>query len=122
MRPDRHVTIPRTPASHVVFAGLAALTLGLLQVPAAPAAPLPGPTCEKRAARELRACGNAVARQHLQCLKKTGNICPGSDSKIVASLAKLESKVLADCPDGATVAAAGYAAALTPAGLVDRLQ
>jgi len=122
MRPDRRVTITRTPASRVVFAGLAALALGLLHVPAAPAAPLPGPTCEKRAARELRACGNAVARQHLQCVKKTGAICPGSDAKIAASLARLAAKVLADCPDGATVAAAGYPAALTPAALVDRLQ
>jgi hypothetical protein len=122
MRPDRLAATSRPLPSRAVLALFAALAVSALDVPLSPAAPLPGPTCEKRAARELRACGNAVARQNLQCLKKTGAICPGSDAKIVASLAKLESKVLADCPDGATVAAAGYAAALTPAGLVDRLQ
>ena len=86
------------------------------------AAPAPGPSCEARAARELRSCDNAVARQQLACLKKTGVICAANDAKIAASLAKLSSRVLADCPDSATITAAGYPAALTPTGLISRLQ
>ena len=103
------------------------LVLGVLatlvsHVPVSQAATSAGLTCEKRAARELRACGNAVARQHGKCMKATGALCADTDVKIGASLAKLESNVLRDCPDGATIAAAGHSAALTPAGLVDRLQ
>jgi hypothetical protein len=39
-----------------------------------------------------------------------------------AFLGRLATHVLGDCPDTATVTAAGYPAALTPAGLVSRLQ
>ncbi|MBY0280473.1 pectinacetylesterase family protein [Candidatus Binatia bacterium] len=98
--------------------------LGMLAalVPSSEAATSSGLACEKRAARELRACGNTVARQHLKCVKSTGALCAETDAKISASLAKLAGNVLRDCPDGTTIAAAGYGAALTPAGLVDRLQ
>lgn len=103
------------------------LVLGVLaaivsHVPVSQAATSAGLACEKRAARELRACGNAVARQQGKCMKATGALCADTDVRIGASLAKLEGNVLRDCPDGATIAAAGYSAALTPAGLVDRLQ
>jgi hypothetical protein len=103
------------------------LVLGVLaalasHVPVSQAATSAGLACEKRAARELRACGNAVARQQLKCVKSTGALCADTDAKIAASLAKLAGNVLRDCPGGATVAAAGYSAALAPAGLVDRLQ
>jgi hypothetical protein len=100
----------------------ALLVLPVLLLPAAAPAAAPGPRCESKAAAAMRVCTRSVARQTLRCYQQTGAACLDADTRIVRARAKLESKVLAACPDGATMAAAGYPALLTPAALVDRLQ
>ena len=110
----------RNPTSVLVLAlGTLALLLG--HAPASRAATPVGLACEKRVARELRACSIAVARQNLKCVKKTGALCPAGDAKVAASLARLESKVTADCAGGTTIADAGYPPTLSAPGLVDKL-
>lgn len=92
-------------------------------VPAvAPGAPTPGQTCEKTASDALRACVSSVGRLSQQCYRKTGDACLPGDAKIAAQLGRVESRVLGKCADQATVQSAGYGPALTPAGLVARVQ
>lgn len=90
--------------------------------PLSAAALTPGQGCEKAASDRLRACVATVGRRTLQCHQDTGSPCSTGDAAITAALAKVSSRVLDRCPDTATVAAAGFNAALTPAGLVARLQ
>ena len=104
------------------YRNLTGLLLALCTLaPLSARAATPGQRCESKAATALRTCAKAVAKQTLRCYQQTGAACLGADAKVAAALAKLESKVLAACPDGTTVAAAGYPTLLTPAALVDRL-
>ena len=101
------------------FGGIAlAMSLGLATVAAALT---PGQLCEKQAANALRGCVKSYSKQQLVCMQDTGATCVPGDAKIARALATLQTKVSAACPDGATLTAAGYSAALTPAGLIDRL-
>jgi hypothetical protein len=88
----------------------------------ASAAPDPGAKCEKVATRTLRRCVKAVNAAQLACYATAGAPCPPGAAPIGRALARLERKVAANCPDAATLAAAGYGTLLTPANLVARLQ
>ena len=88
----RHVPTARDPSALLPLPRLVARRRACVS-----AAPTPGLAARRAPARELRTCGNAVARQQLQCMQKTGAICAPGDAKIAARLAKLASKVLADC-------------------------
>jgi len=103
---------------------LATLTVVVVSmVPmAARAALTPGQACEKAATDRLRVCVTAVGKRTLACFQETGADCAPGDEKIAKALATVASKVVDKCPDATTVTAAGYSAALTPAGLVARLQ
>ncbi|MBY0275734.1 hypothetical protein K2Z84_10345, partial [Candidatus Binatia bacterium] len=96
--------------------------LALLLSCGAAAATTPGQACEKAASDALRACVGSVGRLSQQCYRKTGGACLAGDAKIAAQLDRVASRVLARCPDQATVQAGGYGPALTPSGLVTRLQ
>jgi pectinacetylesterase len=82
----------------------------------------PGQLCEKNVAGNLRSCANAVVKRQLDCIQSTGVMCAGGDATIAAKLSRLGDRVLARCPDAPTMASAGYPVALTPAGLVARIQ
>src|SRR5262249_25480635 len=75
--------------------------------------------CEKKAASELRTCGKNYAKEQLKCVQQSGATCDLANPKVVSVVAKLQAKVLDACPGAATVAAAGYPAALQPCGVVD---
>jgi hypothetical protein len=86
------------------------------------AALTPGLKCEQKVVRALRSCVKTVRRELGVCYDLTGAPCTGGDPKYVRALAKLQKKVVASCPDTTTLQAAGYGPALTPLGLVARLQ
>ena len=65
---------------------------------------------------------SSVGRLSQQCYRKTGSACAPGDARIATQLARVETKVLGKCFDQATVQAGGYGPALTPAGLVERIQ
>lgn len=102
--------------------GLMLLLASLALAPAAAAATTPGQACEKAASDALRACVSQVGRLHQQCYRKTGAACSTSDTKLVKAIDRIGTRVLARCPDQAIVQSAGYGAALTPGGLVDRIE
>lgn len=81
-----------------------------------------GQLCEKNAVTAFRSCTKSLMAQQASCLKRTGAPCAAADAKIAQALDRLEDKVLAACPDQATVTAAGYPALLAPAALVTRFQ
>jgi len=101
-------------------ASFAPLLLSALALPAHAATP--AQRCEQTAAKALRSCVTKVAAQVQRCYDDTGAACSASDTKVTTPLALLEAKVLAKCPDGATVQGAGYGTLLTPAALVARLR
>src|SRR5262249_22801036 len=72
-------------------------------------------------AKKLQACFASVSPQVRRCYLGSGAACAPSDAKISAALGKLRASILQACPDAATVAAGGYGAAMTPAGLAGRL-
>lgn len=76
--------------------------------------------CEVNVTSGLSACLDTVGTRVRKCYLKTGRACPAADPGIAKALAKLASKIQAQCPDAATVQAAGYGAAATPAGVVAR--
>ncbi|MGH7790541.1 MAG: hypothetical protein ACRERC_27015, partial [Candidatus Binatia bacterium] len=103
--------------------GLLLLLLASAMLPAAPAAAAtPGELCEKAASDNLRTCVKKVGKLQRRCYEKTGSACAAADAKLVEALARVGSKVLPKCPDQATVQAGGYGAALTPSGLVARIE
>ncbi len=87
----------------------------------AAAASTPGQLCERAASDALRKCITKVGKQQRSCYQHTGSACAANDTKIAAAHAAVENSVLKRCPGQATVTAAQYSAALTPAGLVARL-
>jgi len=82
----------------------------------------PGATCERVASDGLRKCVRKVGSAQQRCYRATGAVCLPSNSKLTAAYATLSKNLLAKCPDQATVTAAGYPAALIPAGLDARLR
>lgn len=98
------------------------LVASLLAPSAAAAALTPGQACEKAASDSLRTCVKKVGKIEQKCYQTSGAACADTDPKLVAQLAKAESKILAKCPDAATVQAAQYGPLMTPAALVDRIQ
>lgn len=82
----------------------------------------PGQRCEKDAAKALSSCVRSVGKTEGKCYRDTNAPCAPTDEDVAKALAKLQSKVLASCPDAATVSAAGYPPLLTPPALVARLQ
>ena len=89
---------------------------------AAPAATTAGQACEKASSDALRSCVASVARLGQRCYRTTGSACLAGDAKVESQLDRVQSRVLARCLDQATVQAAGYGPALTPEGLVARVQ
>jgi hypothetical protein len=108
----------RRPHRYIVSTLMTAMALGIWTSAQAASS---GQLCEKKVVSSLRTCNKLLAKQQTSCLKRTGAPCVAGDERIAAALDQLEHSVLAACPDGATVADAGYPAALTPAGLADRL-
>lgn len=99
------------------------LLLALLAGPAPSlAGPTPGQLCEKAASDALRTCVKKVGGIERKCYQTTGGACATADPKLVKEMDRVGTRVLVRCPDQTTVQAAGYGAALTPAGLVDRLR
>lgn len=82
----------------------------------------PAQKCEKVAAKSLRRCVRSMNGVVGDCYEASGAACTGSEPKRLRALTKLNDRVLANCPDAATVAAAGYGPGLTPAALMARLQ
>jgi hypothetical protein len=98
------------------------LLASLLAPSAALAALTPGQACEKAASDNLRTCVKKVGKIQQKCYQASGSACAATDPKLVTELARVESKILDKCPDQATVQAAQYGPALTPSGLVERIQ
>lgn len=98
---------------------LPAALLTIALVPAAAAHAAGG--CERAAVASLASCMRRVASRARNCYLDTGGPCSSGDAKVAAALAKLQGRVLARCPDDATVQAS-YGALATPASLVGRLQ
>ena len=86
------------------------------------AASTPGQRCERTASDSLRSCFRKVTRLQQRCYQETGTACAPSDPELLATSTRVQAKVLRRCLDQPTVTAAGYAAPLTPAGLVGRVQ
>lgn len=87
----------------------------------APAAAAASPRrCEKAVARSVVACVARVADRMRECWTATGAGCLADDQRIGAAVRAVERRVLRACRDGATLAAAGWGAALAPAGLAAR--
>ncbi|RMD80972.1 MAG: hypothetical protein D6815_12945 [Candidatus Dadabacteria bacterium] len=63
-----------------------------------------------------------MAKQSRHCYEATGSACSASDPAVTRALDRLEKKVLAACPDDATVRATGYGPLMTPATLVAQLE
>jgi hypothetical protein len=82
----------------------------------------PGLRCEQKAVRALRSCVKTVRRELGTCYEQTGVACPSDDLKYLKALAKVQKKVLSSCPDATTLQTGGYGTALTPLGMVTRLQ
>jgi len=103
---------------------MAAVATALAGLTARPvhAALTPGQLCEKTAVTALRKCDKTVAQETLSCQRKTDAGCLPGDAKIGAALSTLSDKVLGVCTGSAAVSGAGYSAALTTTGLVERLQ
>jgi hypothetical protein len=99
---------------------VATLLTAAAALPAAGATP--AGKCETAAADALATCVKKVGEQVGGCYTGTGAPCAPTDPRVGGALAKLERRVLRKCPDGATVQAAGYGAAATPAGLIARLK
>ena len=99
-----------------------ALLAGLAAPLASIAAMTPGQVCEKAVSRTLRTCVKKVGKLHQRCYQTTGSACVATDPTLAQELARVGSKVLPKCPDQTTVQAGGYGLALTPAGLVDRIE
>ena len=78
-------------------------------------------SCERTVAKRLQTCFASVSPEVRRCYLESGAACAASDAKISTALDKLRTSVLQACPDAATVEAAGYGAAMTPAGLADRV-
>lgn len=91
-------------------------------VPSAADAITAGQSCEKAASDALRSCVSQVGRIEQKCYRDTGAACSSSDPKLVKQIDLVATRVLARCPDQATVQAGGYGPALTPAGLAERIQ
>jgi hypothetical protein len=94
--------------------------LAIVLAPVARAAHAAG-SCEVAAARSLASCTRRVASLVRSCYLATGAPCASGDANIAAALARLQSRVLAHCPDDATVQTS-YGPLATPAALVGRLQ
>jgi hypothetical protein len=99
---------------------VAALLTAATVLPALAATPVE--KCEAAAAATLGACVKRAGGRVRACYADTGAPCAATDRRVAGALAELEQKVLGKCPDAATVQAAGYGAAATPAGLVARLK
>src|SRR5262245_45117064 len=81
----------------------------------------PAQRCEDAAAKAVRTCVTNVAAEVRKCYLDTGAACSTDNAKVTGALAKLATKVLDKCPDGAAVQAAGYGTLVTPSALVTRL-
>src|SRR5262249_33053512 len=101
-----------------------AMVAALLIAVAHPAAGsgTPAQKCEAAAGSALATCVQKVGARTRKCYLDTGAPCAPTDERSVQALAKVGQKVLARCPDAATVQAAGFGAFATPAALVDRLK
>ncbi|MDX2166274.1 MAG: pectin acetylesterase-family hydrolase [Deltaproteobacteria bacterium] len=97
-----------------------ALLIAYLILAGAPAAATTAARCESAVARATVACLNAVGRASRDCYAHFGGACAADAPPLRRALDGLRATISRECPDGATVAAAGYGGSLTPAGLVAR--
>jgi hypothetical protein len=100
---------------------LSSVTLLLAAVAPAFAA-TPAQKCEATVASLIASCSKTVGVRVGKCYADTGAACAPTDKTVVKALAKVDAKLLKACPDASTVAAAGFGAATTPAGLVARIK
>lgn len=113
---------PFEPSFRSTLPLIAALALGAALIPASPGhAASSGATCAKSVARSLSACVSTVNNATRSCYLKTGAACAPGNGKIATALGRLTNRVLTNCPDATTLAAAGFPPLTTSASLVDRL-
>lgn len=100
-----------------------AMLLGSVVLAASPArAADSGATCAKSIGRAISACVSSVNNATRNCYLNTGAACPANSGKIATALERLTNRVLANCPDPTTLAAAGFGPLVTSAKLLDRLK
>ena len=110
-----------TPRGFVRLAAVVALGAAVLS--AAPArASTSGASCAKSVAVSLDACVSTANNATRKCYLAKGAACHPDNKKIQTALNRLSARVLANCPDPTTLAAAGYGPLVTPQTLIDKLQ
>jgi len=82
----------------------------------------PGRVCDRGAADALRTCTTRLGRAEQACLRKSGNPCAAGDPRRTAAFAGAVARVLAACPDQASVDAAGHGPLMTPGALAGRIE
>lgn len=103
-------------------AGGAILLLVLSFARVAAAVGGPGPACDRGAADALRTCTTRLGRAELACLRKTGSRCVTGDPRRTAAIVGAGVRVLASCPDPASVEGAGHGSLLGPDALASRVE
>ncbi|MBM4243432.1 MAG: hypothetical protein FJ148_06395 [Deltaproteobacteria bacterium] len=99
------------------------LLLGSLVLAATPAgATSSGATCAKSIGRAIAACVSSVNNATRSCYLSTGDACPTGSGKVATALQRLTNRVLGNCSDAATLAAAGFGPLVTATKLLDRLK
>ena len=118
------MSLSRSEAStRLVVRAVALLLLGTAMLAAAPArAADSGATCAKSVGRAIAACVSSVSNTTRSCYLNTGAACPENSGKIATALQRLSNRILVNCPDAGTLAAAGYGPMVTTTTLLDRLK
>jgi hypothetical protein len=110
-------------SSRTVVRSCAALLLGAAMLAAVPAgAADSGATCAKSVGRAIAACVSSVNNTTRNCYLNTGSACAANNGKIKTALQRLTNRVVVNCPDSGTLAAAGFGPLVTTNTLLDRLK
>lgn len=110
-------------SSRSVASTFATLMLGAALLAAAPAhAADSGATCAKSVGRAIAACVSSVNNTTRNCYLNTGHACADSNGKIATALQRLTNRIVTNCPDAGTLAAAGFGPLVTTTTLLDRLK
>lgn len=109
-----------------VFPSIVAATLLAAIVLAPPTAPAAtsraGGRCSATIAKRLDRCLAHVARRTARCVSETRSTCPPADAHIANALEALENGVRRSCSAPSSIEEAGFDAALSLAGLLERLR
>lgn len=110
-------------SSRSIARTVAALVVGAAMLAAAPAgAADSGATCAKSVGRAIAACVSSVSNATRNCYLNTGAACPDNGGKIATALQRLTNRIVVNCPDAGTLAAAGYGPLVTTTTLLERLK